>query len=375
MKTEQIQWTGTQDWDTSNTKLNEAQLVLVFAGIDIIENCNHYERLHAAYPDADIVLISTSGEIQGNEMFENSASATAIHFEKTPVRISTKENIAGQDAQQIGEQITSELLTDDLKHILVFSEGGHMNGDHLISGISKNLPKHIAVTGGLASDSARFAKTKVGLNDTISENMVVAIGFYGDAIEVGYGSNDGWDLFGPLRLVTKSEENVLFDLDDTNALELYKKYLGDRANELPGAALLFPICILKPDGTKLVRTILSINEENQTMVFAGNVPVGSKVQFMMANFDRVIDSASNAASKSQISENEYPDLTLMVSCVGRKLVMQNRTEEEIEAVADTYNDESTFCGFYSNGEICPTTDGVNSLHNQTMTITTFKERI
>jgi hypothetical protein len=265
-------------------------------------------------------------------------------------------------------------LTEDLKHVLVFSEGGHMNGDHLIAGISKNLPSHIAVTGGLAGDSARFAKTQVGLNDIISENMVVALGLYGDAIDVGYGSNDGWDLFGPLRLVTKSEENVLFDLDDTNALELYKKYLGERANELPGAALLFPLCILKPDGTKLVRTILSINEENQSMVFAGNVPVGSKVQFMIANFDRVIDSASIAASSSRLHEHENPDLTLMVSCVGRKLVMQNRTEEEIEAVTDTYNQESTFCGFYSNGEICPSSDGINSLHNQTMTITTFKER-
>jgi hypothetical protein len=375
MKTEQIQWTVTHDWDTSNIQLSNAQLVLVFAGIDIIPNSHYYETLHTAYPTADIVLISTSGEIHGNEMFENSASATAILFEKTPVKISTRENIAGQDAIEIGKQITSELLADDLKHILLFSEGGQMNGDHLIAGISANLPKHIAVTGGLAGDSARFAKTTMGLNSTISENMVVAIGLYGETIEVGYGSNDGWDLFGPLRLVTKAEENVLYDLDDTNALELYKKYLGERANELPGAALLFPICILKPDGTKLVRTILSINEENQTMVFAGNVPVGSKVQFMMANFDRVIESASNAALKSQISEHEYPDLTLMVSCVGRKLVMQNRTEEEIEAVADTYNQESTFCGFYSNGEICPSTDGINSLHNQTMTITTFKERI
>lgn len=375
MKTEQIQWTVTQDWDMSKIQLTNAQVVLVFAGIDIIPNCNHYDRLHVAYPNADIVLISTSGEIHGNEMFENSASATAIYFEKTPIRISTKENIAGQDAEKIGKEITQDLLAENLKHILLFSEGGHMNGDHLISGISKELPKHIAVTGGLAGDSARFAKTKVGFNDVISENMVVAIGLYGDAIEVGYGSNDGWDLFGPLRLVTKAEENVLYDLDDTNALELYKKYLGDRANELPGAALLFPICILKPDGTKLVRTILSINEENQSMVFAGNVPIGSKVQFMMANFDRVIESASSAATKSRISETEYPDLTLMVSCVGRKLVMQNRTEEEIEAVTDTYNQESTFCGFYSNGEVCPTTDGVNSLHNQTMTITTFKERV
>ncbi|MEY3836002.1 MAG: hypothetical protein RI989_1430 [Bacteroidota bacterium] len=348
---------------------------MVFAGIDVIENCKYFESLSVAYPQANIVLVSTSGEIHGNEMFENSASATAIHFENTPLRISTKENTAGKDAELIGMEITKDLLQDDLKHILLFSEGGHMNGDHLIAGISKHLPKNIAVTGGLAGDSARFAKTMMGLNNTVSENLVVAIGLYGNAIEVGYGSNDGWDLFGPLRLVTKAEENVLYDLDDTNALELYKKYLGDRANELPGAALLFPICILKPDGTKLVRTILSINEENQSMVFAGNVPVGSKVQFMMANFDRVIDSASNAAFKSRIHENENPDLTIMVSCVGRKLVMQNRTEEEIEAVTDAYNDESTFCGFYSNGEICPSTDGVNSLHNQTMTITTLKERV
>lgn len=375
MKTEQLQWTATKEWNTGHAALKDAQLILVFAGIDIVENCNYYEVLHPIYPNASIVLVSTSGEIQQNELFENSASATVIQFEKTPIRISSKENIAGRDAEQIGIEITDDLLSEDLKHILLFSEGGHMNGDHLIKGMSKNLPQHIAVTGGLAGDSARFAKTTMGLNNTLSENMVVAIGLYGEAIEIGYGSNDGWDLFGPIRLVTRAEENTLYDLDDTNALELYKKYLGERANELPGAALLFPLCILKPDGSRLVRTILSVNEEKQSMIFAGNVPVGSKVQFMMANFDRVIESASNAATKSRIHENEVPELTLMVSCVGRKLVMQSRTEEEIEAVAETFDNQSTFCGFYSNGEICPSADGVNSLHNQTMTITTFKEKI
>lgn len=222
MKTEQLQWTVNNDWDITKIQLKDAQLVLVFAGIDVIENCKYYESLSVAYPKADIILVSTSGEIHGTELFENSASATAIHFENTPLRISTKENTAGRDAELIGMEITKDLLQDDLKHILLFSEGGHMNGDHLIAGISKHLPKNIAVTGGLAGDSARFAKTMMGLNNTVSENLVVAIGLYGNAIEVGYGSNDGWDLFGPLRLVTKAEENVLYDLDDTNALELYK---------------------------------------------------------------------------------------------------------------------------------------------------------
>ena len=223
MKTEQLQWTVTQNWNTSNIQLTNAQLVLVFAGIDIIEDCQYYSNLHSAYPHADIVLVSTSGEIHGTELFDNTASATAIYFENTPIRISTKENTAGKDAEQIGVDITNELLEDNLKHILLFSEGGHMNGDHLIAGISKNLPKHIAVTGGLAGDSARFSKTMMGLNTNLSENLVVAIGLYGEHIEVGFGSNDGWDLFGPLRLVTKAEENVLYTLDDTNALESEKE--------------------------------------------------------------------------------------------------------------------------------------------------------
>ena len=162
MKTEQLQWTVTQNWNTSNIQLTNAQLVLVFAGINIIEDCQYYSNLHSAYPHADIVLVSTSGEIHGTELFDNTASATAIYFENTSIRISTKENTAGNDAEQIGVDITNELLEDNLKHILLFSERGHMNGDHLIAGISKKLPKHIAVTGGLAGDSARFSKTMMG---------------------------------------------------------------------------------------------------------------------------------------------------------------------------------------------------------------------
>ena len=64
-----------------------------------------------------------------------------------------------------------------------------------------------------------------------------------------------------------------------------------------------------------------------------------------------------------------PGLALMVSCVGRKVVMGGRVEEEIEAVASVLGDEATLAGFYSYGEISPAHNGAACLlHNQTMTI-------
>lgn len=200
---------------------------------------------------------------------------------------------------------------------------------------------------------------------------MIAIGLYGDSLSVNYNSHAGWDVFGPIRTVTKSTDNILYSLDNESALALFKKYLGSRASELPGAALLFPLCILKPDGTQIVRTILSIDEESQSMTFAGNVPEGSRVQFMMGNFDRIIDGAGIAANKA--SQENGADLNILVSCVGRKIILQNRVDEEIEMAFENLKNQGTFCGFYSNGEICPASDGVSSLHNQTMTITTIKE--
>jgi len=43
----------------------------------------------------------------------------------------------------------------------------------------------------------------------------------------------GWDPFGPERLITKSKENILYELDGQSALELYKKYLGEHAKVFP----------------------------------------------------------------------------------------------------------------------------------------------
>jgi len=373
MRTEQRIWTAEKGWNQSDITVSDAQLVLVFIGIEVENQETLLENLRSQYPQSQIVFCSTAGEIAKDEILDNSAVCTAIHFGNTPIKIHRIEIKDSSESEQCGISIAHALLTDDLKGVLIISEGTLTNGDFLIKGVNENIPNHVLVTGGLAGDAGRFTQTFVGVNEIARPGIIVGIGFYGDHIEMGHGSQGGWSAFGPIRTVTSSDKNVLYTLDNGNALELYKRYLGERAEELPGAALLFPLCIIGDDGSQLVRTILSIDEEKGSMTFAGNIPNGSKVQFMMANFEHLIEGAEVAAEQNK--NIDEPTLAILISCVGRRIVLGQRTEEELEAVIDRIGENTTYCGFYSNGEISPLQDRATcALHNQTMTITTFKEK-
>jgi hypothetical protein len=351
----------------------KSQLVLVFGSPEVISSPEIFIHLRSIYTHADIVFSSTAGEILGDAVYNDSAVATAIEFEKTNIK-SIKTNIKHHaNSFDTGLFLMQKLSADDLNCVFVISDGTFINGSELVSGLNKDNKHRVPVTGGLAGDAARFEKTLTGLNQAPSQGNVIAIGFYGGDIRIGHGSVGGWDEFGPERTITRSNQNILFEIDNKNALDLYKEYLGDYVDELPGSALLFPLSLRHTDGQKVVRTILNINEEQKSMTFAGNLPEGSKVRLMKANFDKIIEASSKAATFAGI-EASAPDLAVLISCVGRKLILQERTFEELEAAKEVLGDTTTVTGFYSYGEISPFNDSVQcELHNQTMTITTFTE--
>lgn len=352
------------------------QLILVFADRFLLEDNSLITVLKQSFPASTIVSCSTSGEIYNRQVFDKSLVATAIHFEKTQLVFAQANSANFKNTRELGKNIAAQLPVAELKYALVISNGGKINGSELVTAINETLGDKVIVTGGLAGDGARFEKTLVGLNEDIDEGMVVLIGFYGDHLKVGYGLNGGWEVFGPERMITRSEQNVLYEIDHQNALELYKKYLGKYASELPGSALLFPLAIKTgSDETTVVRTILTIDEEKQTMTFAGNVPEGAAVRLMKANFDELIYSAGEAATLANTLMGAIPpQLVLLISCVGRKLVLGKRIDEEVEAAADIFPSSPAITGFYSYGEISPLkTNASCELHNQTMTITTFSE--
>lgn len=375
MRTEQMQWTPHTGWSHATSTMTDADLVLVFGASDLLLP-GRLDELKERYPQARQFGCSTSGEILGTGVFDDSITATAVKFNQTSFCLARQPITSASDSESAGAALAEQLPQVGLSHVLVLSDGLQVNGTDLVRGLKGELPANVEVTGGLSGDGARFGRTLVIADTSPQERLVAAIGFYGDKLKVGYGSLGGWDTFGPERLVTRAEGNILYELDGLSALALYKEYLGDHAQGLPATGLLFPLALREPGGEySVVRTILGVDENAGSMVFAGDIPEGFQARLMKANFDRLVDGAGGAAKASTLPlRGAQPELAILISCVGRKLVLKQRVEEEVEATREILGPSATLTGFYSYGEISPHTPGAKcELHNQTMTITTFTE--
>lgn len=364
-------------WQQSLEPMPGCQLVLLFGDRELARDSALRADINRSYPNAEVIGCTTAGEILGIDIYDNALCLTAIEFSHSHIRV-VNGNVNNTSIEGLARQLCHELADSDLKYVMVLSDGQKINGTHLATSLEQALPPGILITGGLAGDGTRFGETIVWHNDQAESGMLVLCGFYGDDLTITHGTMGGWDAFGPERLVTKSKDNVLWSLDGKPALELYKKYLGEYANQLPSSALRFPLLIKKPnEDVSVIRTILNIDDSDQSMIFAGDIPEGARASLMHANFDRLIGGAEFAAEKAHASRYQPINggLVLMISCVGRRLILNQRTEEEVEAVNDVFGNECFYTGFYSYGEISPIVDDEYCvLHNQTMTITGIFER-
>ena len=353
----------------------EPQLILVFGARSILEHQSLFTQIRESHPGVAFAGCSTSGEITNNSVADDSLSLTAVYFQKTSVHSFCQSVQDSSESFETGKTLGNELSKDKLKHVMVFSDGLNVNGTELVNGLRDALGDDVSITGGLAGDGAAFEKTVV-LNPCgkVESHIVSAIGFYSDDLKVSFGSMGGWDTFGIERLVTKSKGNVLYELDNEPALDLYKTYLGDQASGLPATGLLFPLSMrVSETDEPVVRTILGVNEEDKSLTFAGDIKEDSYVRLMKANVNRLIDGADKAAKLTAKPDVNY-DLAILISCVGRKLVLKQLAEEEVEVVGDSFGADTLITGFYSYGEIAPFEEFMKcELHNQTMTITAFSE--
>jgi hypothetical protein len=354
-------------------------LVLLFGPTDLLRASPAPAQLARQFPAAIQLGCSTGTALDGLTLNDDALSATAIGFANTPLRLATAELAGAADSHAAGRAIGEQLAADDLAAVFILSDGLGVNGSALVGGIAQACGDRVVISGGLAGDGARFADTLVTVGGASASGTVAAVGFYGSSIRVGHGSAGGWDEFGPVRQITRSNGNVLSELEGKPALELYEKYLGEEAADLPASALFYPLKIWNPDRPEdaVVRTVLAINRDDRTMTFAGDIPEGWSARLMRGSFDRLTEGAGEAARHARdslASGNVEASLCLLVSCVGRRLLMGQRAEEEIEAVAHVLGSATAIAGFYSYGEIAPSNaTKVPGLHNQTMTLTLLAE--
>jgi hypothetical protein len=365
-------WEG---FDALARPAKDYQLVLVMGDKSLISNPDILHEIKSRFSNALIPVISTAGEIFNNQSHENALVAIALYFEHTPLKVA-EENIRNYtDSISLGKSIAQSLPMESLQYIMILSCGSLVNGEDLIRGITSITGNDILITGGMAGDGDRFKKTMLGCSSEPEEGNVILIGFYGNHIKVTSGVKSGWSFFGPERTVTQSEKNILYSIDGENALELYKRYLGEFSKQLPSSALFFPLAILSPgNDTPLVRTILSVDEATGSMTFAGNIPTGAKVRLMRTNTEQIINNAGMAGEEAG-NHNEKAIFALATNCIGRKLVLGAMSNNEIMSIKSNLNPDILMAGFYSYGEFSRLFTPANAceLHNQTVVITLFDE--
>ncbi|MFH2059673.1 MAG: FIST N-terminal domain-containing protein [Pseudomonadota bacterium] len=356
---------------------SQNSLVLIFGSSKLKNQTDLFEQIRSKFTRSIIMGCSTSGEIYKSEVFDDSLSIAVTRFDKTSLKFVTAPISIGDESFEAGKKLANELYKENLKAIFILSEGININGTELVRGVNSIIPDKTVISGGLAGDGTDFMETWILKDNKPVTNHVSMVGFYGDKIEISTGSVGGWKAFGPERKITKSHANILYELDHQPALNLYKKYLGEKADELPVSALRFPLSLKSEfmDRSGIVRTVLSVDEKKQSMTFAGDMPENSITQLMHASFDNLIEGAAQAAEQAKIKNEDMnsPVLSIAISCVGRRLVLGGQVEDEIEVVLDSLEIPVNQIGFYSYGEIAPNKTGKCDLHNQTMTLTIIKE--
>ena len=371
----QLIYNENREWEKiSGEDILDPQLVLVFGTSEYIKT-SAYSDLRAKFPHSDIVGCSTAGSIAG-ERVDDMNTATLVSFNNAHIKVLSKDFSSSKESAEVGSKLAGSFELSGLKHLFVLSDGTNINGSELADGLNSAIKENIHITGGLAGDGIDFNETYIIANDEAKSSRVVAIGFYGESLDINSGCFSGWNEFGAERYITKSKANILYEIDGKPALELYKSYLGDEAVELPASGLKFPISIRSTkDKKSVIRTLLGVNEEDNSLIFAGDVPEGYHCRLMKSNMDKLIDHAGLAAEEAKQSAEIPVELCIAVSCVGRRLVLSGLVEEEIDAIGEVLEKKSMITGFYSYGEIAPL-DGFNScsLHNQTATLTVIGER-
>jgi hypothetical protein len=378
MKVAQLVWTEAAGWQHRGAPMPGADLLLYFGSRRILAGDAPYRALKGMFPQARLVGCSTGGQILGDDVSDDTIAAVALSFDATRLDLAAESLPNAEASRLCGERIGRKLKGEDLAGIFVLSDGLNVNGSELVAGITAAAGADVPISGGLAGDGAQFGETLVGADGPPRSNLVAAIGFYGRRIRIGHGSAGGWDVFGPRRKVSRSKGNVVFELDGEPALDLYERYLGEEAQGLPGTGLLFPLQIFNPDRGDhvVVRTILAVDREARSMTFAGDVPQGWVAQLMRGNFERLAAGSGAAARQAQagVRDVEGDGVAVLVSCIGRRLLMGQRVADEVEAAGAELGPGMSRLGFYSYGEISPhAVSGFCELHNQTRTVTTIRE--
>lgn len=348
-------------------------LVAAFAPTAYADRDDFWASLGAAFPHSHVLACSSGGAIAGAGVVDDAAAAVVARFERVEVTSAAVPIQAVEMSRRAGQKLGRALAAAAPRVVIVLADGLHVQGTELVQGIAEALPADTRIVGGLAGDGARFLRTWTLAEGVPRSGWVSALALSG-SIEVRAAAQSGWQSFGPERVVTRAQGNVVFELDGRPALAVYAHQLGKLAGELPAGALRFPLAVAIDGeaGAGLLRTVIAIDSDTQSLTCAGDVAQGAHVRLAHAGHERLVDAAERAVREAGPHEGA-PVLALAISCASRRVVLGDLAEDEAAATLAALPRGSTQVGFYAYGEIAPSGRAACDLHNQSLSLVTLRE--
>jgi len=322
-----------------------------------------------------VIGASTCGEIlfndERNNILEESIILILAETKSKAFEIEffekTEENsyLAGLEAGKWGKNRFRNPI------FLTLLSGLKSDGEKFIKGLKESATDEVKVFGGLAGDDSLFKETFVFYNNNSINNGAAVLLLDGDKFESDGISTSGWIGLGAEKKITRSEGNVVYTIDDEPAMEVYKKYLDIKDEDLPGIGVEYPLLVYRDNGTNVLRAVLQVNKENKSLIFAGTVEEGSTVKFSSSPGFEVIEQTKKEISLKWKSNNTA-EIIFIFSCMARHLAMGPNIEEEIKIAYQLW--QVPIAGFFTYGEIGVNYKGICDFHNETLALLLIKEK-
>jgi hypothetical protein len=337
------------------------------------------EGIHAVSAGIPLIGCTTDGEISSSGLSEESVVVLALACDDIKFH-TTHATSLSQDSYLAGVNIGQAFKNCKCEYIQIFSDGLTGNAVKVIDGIQSVLGKSIKIAGGTSGDGGLFIQTYQYYNDQVLTDSIVAVAFEGN-FSLGMGSGCGWFPVGTTKQITKSDGNTLYELDGMPALQVYEKFLGRYASQLPAVGVEYPLGLLgshdddEGDEYFLCRATMGVDREKKSITFAGDVPQGALVKMTMGNENDVIEAgrkaAEDALAEMKINSKDIRAKAIFLySCMARKIVLGSRTGEEIAEIRKKVGNNVPIIGFYTYGEYAPSGKRKQArFHNETVTLT------
>ncbi len=259
--------------------------------------------------------------------------------------------------------------------ILVFSGGLIRDGEALVNGIQAGTQRDVPLFGGLAGDDFKMMASHAFTHEGSTDDGIVALIMDQSRLNMQGMASSGWQPVGIKKVITRSEGNVVFRIDDEPALDVLIKYFGlDEGLDLKKDivetfGVQHPLFVYQPDGSTVMRAPLMGFRKSRAILCAGTVPQGAEVRFGLPPTPGTIHEVINDAEILRL-QNQQADALLMFSCIARHMALGPMMTDEVAGVRNVW--DAPMAGLFTYGEIGAFQGRPSAFHNETCMLVTLR---